>query len=76
MMTARTGEQDLLGWLKLVEADDQPERNSFAAGIRQDMNAVPTGLTLPYSSGTVHGNVNRLIMWNQACKPAVDISAP
>jgi transposase len=60
MMTARTGERDLAGWLQLVEADDQPELHSFAAGIRQDLAAVTAGLTLPHSSGTVEGNVNRL----------------
>jgi len=46
MMTARTESQDLPGWLKLVEADDQSELHSFAAGIRQDINAVTAGLTL------------------------------
>ncbi len=30
-----------------------------AAGIRQNLDAVTAGLTLPYSSGTVEGNVNR-----------------
>jgi hypothetical protein len=60
MMTSRTGEHDLAGWLTLVEADDQPELHSFAAGIRQDLAAVTAGLILPYSSGTVEGNVNRL----------------
>jgi transposase len=60
MMTARTGERDLAGWLQLVEDDDQPELHSFAAGIRQDLAAVTAGLTLPHSSGTVEGNVNRL----------------
>jgi transposase len=60
MMTKRTGEQDLAGWLDRVEADDQPELRTFAAGIRQDLDAVTAGLTLPYSSGATEGNVNRL----------------
>jgi transposase len=60
MMTKRTGEQQLTGWLQRVEADDQPELHTFAAGIRQDLAAVTAGLTLPYSSGPVEGNVNRL----------------
>lgn len=56
MMTARTGERDLPDWLKLVEADDQPELHTFAAGIRHDLAAVTAGLTLPYSSGSkTHG---------------------
>ena len=31
MMTKRTGEQQLTGWLDRVEADDQPELRTFAA---------------------------------------------
>jgi hypothetical protein len=61
IMTARTGERDLPGWLDRVDADDQPELRSFAAGIRLDLAAVTAGLTLPYSSGIVEGNVNRLL---------------
>lgn len=60
MMTSRTGEQDLAGWLEQVDADDQPELHTFATGIRQDLAAVTAGLTLPYSSGPVEGNVNRV----------------
>src|SRR5690348_443827 len=60
MMTKRTGQQDLAGWLERVDADDQPELHTFAAGIRQDLAAVTAGLSLPYSSGTTEGNVNRL----------------
>ena len=62
MMTNRTGEQELAGWLTAVEADDQPHLHSFAAGIRRDQDAVTAGLTLPYSSGAVEGNVNRIKM--------------
>jgi transposase len=60
MMTKRTGEQHLAGWLERVEADDQPELHTFAAGIRLDLAAVTAGLSLPYSSGATEGNVNRL----------------
>jgi transposase len=60
MMTKRTGEQQLAGWLERVDADDQPELHTFAAGIRHDLAAVTAGLTLPYSSGPTEGNVNRL----------------
>jgi len=60
MMTKRTGEQELAGWLDRVDADDQPELHTFAAGIRQDLAAVTAGLSLPYSSGSTEGNVNRL----------------
>jgi transposase len=60
MMTRRTGERDLPAWLEQVEADDQPELHTFATGIRQDLAAVTAGLSLPYSSGSTEGNVNRL----------------
>jgi transposase len=60
MMTRRTGEQELAGWLEHVEADDQPELHTFAAGIRQDLAAVTAGLTPPHSSGATEGNLNRL----------------
>jgi transposase len=60
MMTKRTGEQQLAGWLDRAEADDQPELHTFAKGIRLDLAAVTAGLTLPYSSGKVEGNVNRI----------------
>ena len=62
MMTGRRGEQQLEDWLTAVEADDQPHLHSFAAGIRTDQQAVTNGLTLPYSSGKVEGNVNRIKM--------------
>ena len=62
MMTSRRGEQLLDDWLDAVEADDQPCLHSFAAGIRTDQQAVTNGLTLPYSSGKVEGNVNRIKM--------------
>jgi transposase len=60
MMTRRTGEQDLAGWLERVDADNQPELHTFTAGIRHDLAAVTAGLSLPYSSGTTEGNINRL----------------
>jgi transposase len=61
-MTGRLGEQQLDDWLAAVEAADQPCLHSFAAGIRTDQQAVTNGLTLPYSSGKVEGNVNRIKM--------------
>jgi len=60
IMTKRTGQQELGGWLDRVDADDQPELHTFATGIRQDLAAVTAGLTLPYSSGPTEGNVNRI----------------
>ena len=61
MMTRRRGQQDLEAWLAAVEADDQPELRSFANGIRRDQQAVTNGLTLPYSSAAVEGNVTKMI---------------
>jgi ketosteroid isomerase-like protein len=60
MMTRRTGQHDLDGWLERADADDQPELHTFAAGIRHDLAAVTAGPSLPYSSGPTEGNVNRL----------------
>jgi transposase len=56
----RTGEQQPPGWLEQVDADDQPELHTFAAGIRLDLAAVTAGLSLPYNSGATEGDVNRL----------------
>ena len=49
-------------WITAVEADDQPGLHSFARGLRHDHDAVLNGLTLPWNSGVVEGNVNRLKM--------------
>ena len=49
-------------WIAAVEADDQPDLHSFARGLKHDHDAVLNGLTLPWSSGVVEGNVNRLKM--------------
>lgn len=50
------------GWIAAVEADDLPGLRSFATGLRRDHQAVINGLSLPYSSGAVEGNVNRIKM--------------
>ena len=62
MLTGRTGNQHLHGWLAAVEADDQPRLHCLAAGIRRDLDAVTAGLTLPWSSGIVEGTVNKIKM--------------
>jgi hypothetical protein len=44
---------------------------SFAAGLKRDHAAVVNGLTLPYSSGAVEGNVNRIkTLKRQICTAA------
>ena len=68
MMTHRQGLLALEDWLTRVETDDQPQLRSFANGIRRDQQAVTAGLALPYSSGTMEGNVNKIILWNQNCQ--------
>jgi transposase len=54
MLTGRHGDR-LDAWLTAVEADDQPDLQSFARGIRRDYAAVRNGLTLHWSSGAVEG---------------------
>jgi transposase len=61
MLTHRQGTK-LPGWADQAEASDIPEIRSFAAGLRKDWPAVTAGLTLPWSSGTVEGHVNRIKM--------------
>jgi transposase len=61
MLTGRHGDR-LDTWIAAVEADDQPDLHSFAAGLRRDHTAVTNGLTLPHSSGPVEGHVNRIKM--------------
>ena len=62
MMTQRQGLLALEDWLTRIEADDQPELRSFANGIRRDQQAVTACLGLPYSSGAMEGNVNKIKM--------------
>jgi transposase len=61
MLTGLHGDR-LDGWIAAVEADDLPGLHSFTTGLRRDYQAVTNGLTLPYSSGAVEGNVNRIKM--------------
>jgi transposase len=65
IMTRRQGQLDLEGWLTQAEASDLPQLRSFANGIRRDQQAVTAGLTLPYSSAAMEGNVNKIILWNK-----------
>jgi transposase len=66
IMTRRRGQQELETWLTAAEASDLPELHSFANGIRRDQQAVTFGLTLPYSSAAVEGNVNRIKMMSSS----------
>lgn len=59
MMATRHGDQ-LTDWMRTVQADDLPALHSLIVGLRRDQAAVTAGLTLPWSSGAVEGNVNRI----------------
>jgi transposase len=61
LMSGRHGDR-LNAWISQVERDELPALRSFAAGLKRDLAAVVNGLTLPYSSGAVEGNVNRIKM--------------
>lgn len=67
LMHKHKGER-LPQWMEQVEADDLPALHSLVAGFRRDLAAVTAGITLPWSSGAVEGNVNRIILWNQSCR--------
>jgi hypothetical protein len=56
MMTGQHGER-LDTWIAAARADDLPHLHTFANGLERDHAAVLNGLTLPYSSGAVEGNV-------------------
>jgi len=65
MMTGRHGDR-LDTWITTVEHDTLPPLAAFAANLRRDLDAVRHGLTLPYSSGPVEGNINRLKMMSSS----------
>lgn len=50
----------LMEWIKQAERDAPTSIRGFAGYLRQDLDAVTAGLTLPYSSGAVEGHVNRI----------------
>jgi transposase len=61
MMTQRYGHR-LGEWLASAAQADLPGINRFVNGVASDLDAVTAGLSLPYSSGPVEGNVNRIKM--------------
>lgn len=50
----------LLEWIRQAEQDAPKPMQGFAGSLRQDLDAVTAGLTLPWSSGVVEGHVNRV----------------
>jgi len=59
-MMRELGGERLAGWMHAVEAEDLPALHTLVASLRRDHAAVTAGLTLPYSSGAVEGQVNRI----------------
>ncbi|SPF07414.1 hypothetical protein SMA5143A_8271 [Streptomyces sp. MA5143a] len=47
-------------WIRQAEQDAPKPMKGFASFLRQDLDAVTAGLTLPWSSGVVEGHVNRV----------------
>ncbi|WP_326791114.1 transposase [Streptomyces sp. NBC_00151] len=52
--------------MRQSEQDTPKPMKSFAGFLRQDLDAVTTGLTLRWSSGVVEGHVNRVKTLKQA----------
>ncbi|XKJ41181.1 transposase [Streptomyces sp. 147326] len=59
MLRHRRGHQ-LRDWIQKAELDGPDAIGIFADSIRQDLQAVTAGFTLPYSSGMVEGHVDRI----------------
>ena len=52
----------LTAWITTAEQAALPSISRFATGLTTDLAAVTAGLSLPFSSGPVEGNVNRIKM--------------
>jgi transposase len=59
MLRKRQVEQ-LRPWLDAAQASDLRELKSLAEGMERDYAAIEAALCLPYSTGPVEGNINRL----------------
>jgi len=70
LMTERRG-RDLEDWMTAAAASGEPALQPFVTGLRADQDAVTAGLTLRWSSGSVEGHINRIILWNQICQVEV-----
>ena len=62
IMNQRRGRKLLEPWMATALAAGEPALRSFVTGLRADQDAVTSGLSLPWSSGTVEGHVNRIKM--------------
>jgi hypothetical protein len=59
-MRRRLRGRHLDSWISQAQASGITQLDSFATGLPKDYDTVRNGLTLPYSSGAVEGNVGRL----------------
>jgi transposase len=59
MVTGPSG-QDLPQWTATQREAGLPGIASFAKGLEHDLDAVTSGLILPWSSGPVEGRVNHI----------------
>ncbi|MEV7783758.1 ISL3 family transposase [Kitasatospora sp. NPDC088351] len=59
MMTNLRG-HELPDWINNVQRDNLPAIRAFAQGLEYDKEAVTAGLSLPWSSGQVEGQVTRV----------------
>jgi transposase len=50
----------LEGWMHRVQNDDLPALHSLITGLKRDQAAVTAGLTLPWNSGAVEGQVCKI----------------
>jgi transposase len=62
IMNERRGRKLLEQWMTAATATGEPALRSFVTGLRADQDAVTAGLSLPWSSGSVEGHVNRIKM--------------
>ncbi|MEX5638143.1 transposase, partial [Parafrankia sp. FMc2] len=62
LLVHRRGLEALESWAGRAEASPLPELRGYASGLRADWDAVAAGFTLPWSSGQVEGQVNRIKM--------------
>jgi len=59
-MTRERQGHHLNTWISAAQASGIPPLRRFATGLLADYDAVRAGLTLPWSSGAVEGNVTRI----------------
>jgi transposase len=62
MLTKRTGDTKLIGWITAATASGLAGITTFAQHLNTDIDAVTAGLTMHWNSGPVEGNVNRIKM--------------